>query len=172
MAKKIKYVELIFFICIFIISLSLNWNVVYQDGFSWVDSNMNDIFSNLLIEQGSFRYNNELNQKYEPQIFGIRGLMNFGNGFVPSSIPGYIIILALFKFVSHQIPFLINPLFVFIGLYYFYKILDKFIFKSKTYPLITTSIYFFSGAFLYVSSTPFKDLVATSLFFVGLYIIN
>ena len=168
MIKKIKYVELIFFFCIFIISLFLNLAVQkYQ--FPNTDTNQNDLFSNLLLEQGSFRYNNELNQKYEPQIFGIRGLMNFGNGFVPSSIPGFIVILALFKFISHQTIFLINPFFVFIGLYYFYKIADEYVFKSKSYSLITTTIFFFSGAFLYVSSTPFRNLAATSLFFIGLY---
>lgn len=168
MIKKNKYFEVIFFLCIFIISLFLNLAVQkYQ--FPNTDTNQNDLFSNLLIEQGLFRYKNELNQKYNPPIFGIRGLLNFGDGFVPSSIPGMIIILALFKFVSSKIIFLINPIFVFIGLYFFYRIIDKFVFKSKQHSLVTITIYFFSGAFLYVSSTPFRNLVATSLFFVGLY---
>jgi len=168
MIKKNKYFEVIFFLCIFIISLFLNLAVQkYQ--FPNTDTNQNDLFSNLLIEQGLFRYNNELNQKYNPPIFGIRGLLNFGDGFVPSSIPGMIIILALFKFIYSKIIFLINPLFVFIGLYYFYRIIDKFIFKGQSYSLITTALFFFSGAFLYVSSATFKDSVATSLFFVGLY---
>ena len=170
MTSKTKYYEIIFFLCVFIVSLVLNLTVQkYQ--FPNTDTNQNNLFAGLLKEQGTFRYNNELNQKYNPQIFGIRGLLNFGNGFVPSSLPGIIIILAIFKSVSNELVVLINPIFVFIGLYYFYKITDKYIFKNKFYSLTTTLVYFFSGAFLYVSSVPFKDLTSTSLFFVGLYYI-
>lgn len=168
MISKTKYFEIIFFFCIFIVSLALNL-AVQKYRFPVTDANQNDLFSSLLIKQGTFRYNNELNQKYDPPIFGIRGLLNFGNGFVPSVIPGFIIILALFKSVSDKVVFLINPIFVFICLYYFYKIIDKFIFKNKFYSLTTTLVYFFSGAFLFVSSVPLKDLPATSLFFTGLY---
>jgi len=168
MVSKMKCYATFFFLCIFIVSLVLNLAVQkYQ--FPNTDTNQNDLFSSLLVKQGTFRYNNELNQKYEPPIFGIRGLLNFGNGFVPSSLPGFIIILALFKFVSNKIVFLINPIFVIIGLYYFYRITDKYVFKKQFYSLATTLIYFFSGPFLYVSSIPFKDLPATSLFFTGLY---
>lgn len=168
MISIIKHYKIVFFLCIFTVSLVLNLAVQkYQ--YPSQDANQNDLFSSLLIEHGTFRYKNELNQKLDPPIFGIRGLLNYGNGFVPSVLPGFVIILALFKTVSSKIVFLINPIFVVIGLYYFYKIIDKYIFKNNFSSLTTTLVYLFSGAFLYVSSIPLKDLPATSLFFIGLF---
>lgn len=166
--NKEKYFELIFFLCILIISLALNL-AVQEYAFPNTDTNQNDLFSNLLIENQSLEYNSELNERYDVPIFGIRGLLNFGGNFVPSIVPGSIVIVTLFKFTSSEVLFLINPIFVFICLWYFYRIINKFIFKNKFWSLFTVLVYFFSGAFLYVSSTPFKDLAATATFFVGLY---
>jgi hypothetical protein len=85
-------------------------------------------------------------------------------------IPGIIIIQALFKFINLP-TFLINPIFVLVGVYFFNKIVDTFIFNNRYWSLSTTAIYFASGAFIHNSSLPFKDLVATATFFVGLYYI-
>jgi len=79
-------------------------------------------------------------------------------------------IQALFKLINLP-TFFINPIFVLIGLYFFNKIVDIFIFNNRFWSLFATAIYFSSGAFIHNSSLPFKDLVATATFFVGLYYI-
>jgi len=85
-------------------------------------------------------------------------------------MPGIIVIQALFKSVNLP-TFFINPIFVLLGLYFFNKIVSIFIFKDKFWSLAATTIYFSSAAFIHFSSLPFKDLVATATFFVGLYYI-
>jgi len=152
----------------FIASLFLNFST-QKYRVPNTDINQIDLFSDLLIKNQTLRYENGLNEEYGVLIFGIRSLFNFGeNYFVSSVLPGIIMIQSLFKFVNLP-PFFINPVFVFVGLWFFNKIVSSFILNEKFWSLSTTVIYFSSGAFVFVSSLPFKDLVATSTFFAGLY---
>ena len=168
--NKFKRLEFTLFLSIFVVSLSLNF-ATQKYSVPNTDRHQTDLFSDLLIKNQTLLYYNELNVKYGIPIFGIRGLLNFGNDyFVPSVLPGTIIIQALFKFINLS-TFFINTIFVLVGLYFFNKIADIFIFNNRFWSLVTTTIYFSSGAFIFVSSLPFKDLVATATFFVGLYYI-
>jgi len=168
--NKFKRLEFTLFLSIFVVSLSLNF-ATQKYSVPNTDRHQTDLFSDLLIKNQTLLYYNELNVKYGIPIFGIRGLLNFGNDyFVPSVLPGTIIIQALFKFINLS-TFFINPIFVVMGLYFFNKIVSIFIFNNRFWSLVTTTIYFSSGAFIFVSSLPFKDLVATATFFVGLYYI-
>jgi len=168
--NKFKCLEFTFFLSAFVVSLFLNF-ATQRHSFPNPDTNQIYLFSDLLIRNQTLRYYNELNVKYFIPIFGIRSLLNFGhNYFVPSVIPGIIMIQALFKFINLP-TFFINPVFVIIGLYFFNKIVDIFIFNNRFWSLFATAIYFSSGAFIHNSSLPFKDLVATATFLVGLYCI-
>jgi len=154
----------------FAVSLSLNF-ATQKHSFPNPDTNQIYLFSDLLKKNQTLWYYNELNAKYDIPIFGIRSLLNFGHDyFVPSVIPGIIVIQALFKFMNMPI-FLINPIFVLVGLYFFNKVVRIFIFNNKFWSLFTTVTYFSSGVFIHNSSLPFKDLVATATFFAGLYYI-
>jgi hypothetical protein len=166
--NRLKCVEFTFFLGAFLVSLSLNF-ATQRYSFPNPDTNQSVLFSDLLVRNQTLWYYNELNVKYVISIFGIRSLLNFGHSyFVPSVIPGIIMIQALFKFVNLP-TFLINPIFVLIGLYFFNRIANIFIFNNRPWALYTTAIYFSSGAFIHNSSLPFKDLVATTTFLAGLY---
>jgi len=168
--NKFKCLEFTFFLGIFIVSLTLNF-ATQKYSFPNPDSNQIYLFSDLLARNQTLLYYNDLNVEYDIPIFGIRSLLNFGhNYFVPSVIPGIIMVWASFKFINLP-TFFINPIFVLVGLYFFNKIVDTFIFNNRYWSLFTTVIYFASGAFLHNSSLPFKDLVATTTFFAGLYYI-
>jgi len=169
-ADKFRCLEFTFFLSTLVISLFLNF-ATQRHSFPNPDTNQIDLFSDLLIKNQTLWYYNDLNVKYDIPIFGIRSLLNFGhNYFVPSVVPGIIMIQASFKFINLP-TFFINPIFVLIGLYFFNKIVNLFIFNNRLWSLFTTAIYFLSGAFIHNSSLPFKDLVATATFFVGLYYI-
>jgi len=168
--RQIKSFEVGLFLSVFVVSLFLNF-ATQKYSVPNTDSNQTDLFSDLLTKNQTLRYHNPINSRYGIPIFGIRGLLNFGNDyFVSSASPGAIVIQALFKFANLS-AFFINPIFVVIGLYFFNKIVNIFIFNNRFWSLVTTAIYFFSGAFIFVSSLPFKDLVATATFFAGLYYI-
>ena len=168
--NKFKRLEFTLFLSIFVVSLFLNF-ATQKYSVPNTDMNQTDLFSDLLTKNQTLWYHDQMNVRYGIPIFGIRGLLNFGNDyFVPSVSPGTIIIQALLKFANLS-TFFINPIFVVIGLYFFNKIVSIFIFNNRFWSLVTTTIYFSSGAFIFVSSVPFKDLVATATFFVGLYYI-
>lgn len=169
-SNKFERFEFTLFLSIFVVSLALNF-VTQRYSVPFVDTNQIDLYSDLLRKNQTLRYDNKLNVKYGIPIFGIRSLLDFGhNYFVPSVIPGIIMIHAIFKFMNLP-TFFINPIFVIMGLYFFNKIVNIFIFNNRFWSLATTVIYFSSGAFIFVSSLPFKDLVATATFFAGLYYI-
>lgn len=166
--SKIRSLEVGLFLSMFIVSLFLNFST-QKYRVPNTDINQIDLFSDLLIKNQTLRYENGLNEEYGVLIFGIRSLLNFGgNYFVPSVLPGIIMIQSSFKFVNLP-TFLINPVFVLVTLWFFNKIVSSFIFNERFWSLSTTVIFFSSGAFIFVSSLPFKDLVATSTFFAGLY---
>ncbi len=152
----------------FAFSLSLNF-ATQRYGVANTDINQIDLFSNLLLTNRTLEYSNPMNGRYSVPIFGIRGLLNFGeNHFVPSVLPGMIMLHVLFKFANLP-TYLINPLFVLVGLWFFEKTIRVYIFRQRFWSFFTTAIYYFLGAFIFVSSLPFKDLAATSTFFAGLY---
>ncbi len=162
--------EIGLFLTMFVFSLSLNF-ATQRYGVANTDINQTDLFSNLLLRNRVLKYSNPLNEKYAVPIFGIRGLLNFGeNYYVPSVLPGMIILQTTFKSVNLP-TFLVNPIFVLIGLWFFNKTTNIFVFKKTFWSFSATAIYFSSGAFIFVSSLPFKDLIATSTFFAGLYYI-
>ncbi len=167
---KSKCLEFTLFLGVFVASSALNF-ATQKYPYPNPDSTQIYLFSDLLIRNQTLWYYNELNVEYSVPIFGIRGLLNFGHEyFVTSVIPGIIMIHALFKFINLP-TFFINPIFVLVGLYFFNRIVDIFIFKSRFWSLFATTIYFASGAFIHNSSLPFKDLVATATFLIGLYYI-
>lgn len=169
-SRKLRYLEFTLFLSTFVVSLSLNF-ATQKHSFPNPDTNQIYLFSDLLGKNQTLWFYNELNVKYDVPIFGIRGLLNFGHDyFVPSVIPGIIVVQALFKFANVPI-LLVNPIFVLVGLYFFYKMTKIFIFKSGFWSLLATVTYFSSGVFIHNSSLPFKDLVATATFFAGLYYI-
>ncbi|HRT39850.1 MAG TPA: glycosyltransferase family 39 protein [Candidatus Woesebacteria bacterium] len=153
---------------IFIISILVNYSI-QKNNFPNTDTNQNDLFSNLLISNKSYKYINNLNLKYSPPIFGIRGLLFFKDGFVPSSLPGMIFLVALFKLVSPKLLFLLNPLFSVLCLIYVHKIINKYVFSDHIISTLCIVIIYLSGPFLYVSNTPFKDLPSTTFFIIGLF---
>jgi len=168
--NKSEVFEIGLFLIMFVFSLSLNY-ATQRYGVANTDINQTDLFSNLLLRNQVLKYSNPLNEKYGVPIFGIRGLLNFGeNYYVPSVLPGTIILQTIFKSVNLP-SLLINPIFVLIGLWFFNKTTYIFVFKKTFWSFSATAIYYSSGAFIFVSSLPFKDLIATSTFFAGLYYI-
>jgi hypothetical protein len=168
--KKDYYKIMIFsLLIIFLIAIFL---VTQKHEFPNTDFNQINLFSKLILEESTMHYDNPLNNRFNYPIFGIRGLMNFGSNKLLSStvIPGVVIVYALFGGISKNLTNLINPLFILLSLLFFYLILKKFIFKDRgVLTFITLILFSLSASFIYVSGTPFKDIIATSIFLASLY---
>ena len=159
--------EIIFFTLVIIFSLLLSiFGNVYP--FPNTDINQNLFFSELLLKNKTLKFTNELNLKYG-LIFGFRGFLNFGKDyFVPSILPGLLLLTTLFKLLNIPLIF-INVSASFLCLLFFYLIGKNFLFKNKNKSLITSLLFFFSGPFFYLTAFLFKDLMATALFFASLF---
>lgn len=149
-----------------VVSIATQWNP-----FPNTDYNQIRFFADLVIQKGTFSYEHPLNSQFKYPVVGIRGLMNFeGDVLGPSVIPGVVIVYSIFRGIGEPLLYLVNPLFTLLTLFFFYLILDKYIFPdSRATTLIVTTFFGLSAAFLYVSATPFKDIIVACCFFVMIY---
>lgn len=149
-----------------IISLATQWNP-----FPNTDYNQIRFFSDLIVNRGTFNYEHPLNSQFKYPVVGIRGLMNFeGDLLGPSVIPGVVMVYALFQGAGEPLLYLINPLFTLLTLIFLYLTLDKYIFpNSRETTLLVVLFFSLSASFLYVSATPFKDIIVACCFFAMIY---
>jgi hypothetical protein len=88
-----------------------------------------------------------------------------------ASIPGIIVITALFKAIDPRMPLLINLIFIFLFIAFYLKLLREFVFvENKTYKsLFALGILLLSPVFIYVSVIPFKDLLSSTFLLAAIY---
>jgi len=165
----LKKIKIGFFALIFIIFVFLFYNMSSGFWFPNTDNIQNFVFAKNFANTNSLEFKNELNQKFSPSIFGIRGMVIKDNGAaVPTSMPGYIILLGLLIKISNYLVYLVNPFFAVLALFYLYRI-SQLIFKDKKRAFLVTILASVSAPFLFVSNVPFNNIVATAIFLAGLY---
>jgi len=128
-----------------------------------------NFFSQLLQENNTIEYCNDYNLKYNVSIFGSRGMKITLNQscLTHGKMHGFIIIIAIFRFISKNILFLINPLFVIVTYIYLYKIINFYTHESEA--LFISLLFLFSPYYLYFSSIFFDNAAFLSSFVVSIY---